>query len=69
MGEEGDLFLDEAGLLEAILDGVVVGCDLAGGLGVHGPPDPLHLVLVDLLDVADALEDVGDVVDTSLLHT
>ena len=36
-------------------------------LGIHSSADPFHLVFVDLLDVSNTLEHVGDIVDTSLL--
>lgn len=65
---EEDLIID---LLVAIDGGLDITIKLGNFLGdmfVHGSPNPAHLVLVDLLDVPDALQHVGDIVDAALLH-
>lgn len=63
-----DLIVDLCVLISAGLDfGIEVG-DFLGDVLVHGAADPPHLVLVDFLDIPDALQDVGDVVDPAFLH-
>lgn len=66
---EGLGLLVEAGVgVGGGVDEAVEVCDLASHFEIHGAADPPHLILVDLLDVADALEDVGYIVDPALLH-
>lgn len=63
-----DLIVDLGVLVITGLDFCIEVGDFLGDVFVHGAADPSHLVLVDFFDIADALEDVGDVVDPALLH-
>jgi hypothetical protein len=36
---------------------------------IHSATYPAHLILMDLLNVTDTLQDVGDVIDPSFLNS
>lgn len=65
---EEDFIVDLLVPIDGGLDIVIKLSNFLGDMFVHGSPNPAHLVLVDLLDVPDALQHVGDIVDAALLH-
>jgi hypothetical protein len=64
---EKDLLVDLLVFLLVILNLLIERGYFFGYFYVHGAPNPPHLILVYFLDVADSFEDVGYVVDPTLL--
>ena len=69
MGKKRNLFFNSLRFLEAVFYLLLQLSNLLGRLVIKGPPHPLHLVLVDLVNVSNTLEDICYVIDTSLLNT
>ena len=61
--------MDEGELSGTVLDLLFEVFNFEGGVMVHSPSYPLHFVLVDFADIANAFKNVSNIIDSPLLYS
>lgn len=61
--------MDEGELSGTVLDLLFEVFNFEGGVMVHGASYPLHFILVDFADIANAFKNVSNIIDSPLLYS